>query len=63
MLWGCRGDIRDATSIDLGASIPEECMMNEVAPILHKLNQVVNKYDVYIWSTTGHRYTNTDNEV
>ena len=46
----------EPSTIDLG-NTPEDVVTNEVSPIITKLNDILNKYNVYIWTTMGYHST------
>lgn len=66
-LHGCTktntNETKERFSLDLGM-IPEDVMNNEVSPLLTKLNEVLNKHNVYIWSSMSHyEEKHTENEL
>lgn len=64
-LHGCLktnvNETKECSSLDLGM-IPEDVMNQEINPLLTKLNEVLNKHNVYIWATMGY-IENTENEL
>ena len=57
------GELREVISIDLGM-IPEGVVDKKVGPLITQLTEILQKYNVYLWITTGHHEDkNTDNEV
>lgn len=56
------GELGEVVSLDLGM-IPEHVVEEKILPLITQLSEVLEEYKIWLWTTTGYREENTDNEV
>lgn len=54
------GERGKVASLDLG-NIPEEVVTEKINPLIIQLAEVLEKYKIYVWVTTGWHEENTEN--
>lgn len=52
-LKGSSNTLTEFGTLDLGL-IPEDVFANDVIPLIKQLNSVLNKYNVYVWGSSGY---------